>query len=87
MRTEAVRFWRRATGVCVVLVPVVGRKLCRTQSQPIEVAQNSQISVQIVAAFNIKYRRHLALGADTLDIVGTQRQLDLVAILSSCRSA
>ena len=63
-----------------MLVPVVRRKLCRTQSQPIQIAQNSQIAVQIVAAFNIQHRGHLPLGMDALHIVRVQRQRDLVAV-------
>ena len=64
-----------------MLVPVVRRKLCRTQSQPIQVAQNSQIAVQIVAALNIQHRGHLSLGMDALHIVRVQRQRDQVAVL------
>jgi hypothetical protein len=80
MRREALPFGRRAAGIGVVLVPVVRRKLCRTQSQPIQITQDSQIAVQIVAAFDIEHRGHLSLGMDALHIVCVQRQPDLVAV-------
>ena len=35
-----------------------------------QIAQNSQVAVQVVAAFDIEHRSHLALGADALNIVG-----------------
>src|SRR5260370_6716761 len=81
MRCESIPLRFRATGIGIILIPVMRRELSRPNAQPVHLVHHAQVTIQIVAALNIQDRRHLSFGSNSLDVSGIEGELYLIAIL------
>ncbi len=62
------------------MIPIVRGYLRRTKAEGVQIAENAEVSIQIVTAFDIEHGCHLAFGANPVNISGIQRKLDLSSV-------
>lgn len=69
-----------AAGVGVVLVPVVCGELGRAQAHAVEVAEDTEVAVEVVAALDVEDGCDLSLGVNAIDVSGVEGWLDEGAV-------
>jgi hypothetical protein len=70
----------RAAGIGVIVIPVVCGELGGAETETVHVAKNSEVAIQIVAAFDIQNGGDSAGGAYAFDVRGVAGELDFVFI-------
>ena len=73
---QAMPFGLRTAGVGELIGPVVGRKLRRSQTEFIELAQHVEIPVEIEPSFEIENGSDLSSLVDAFDIVSIEGKLN-----------
>src|SRR4051794_15215397 len=87
MVIETVVLCGRTAGIGEVVSPVVSRKLGGAQAEAVEIAEHTEVSIEIEATLQIEDSRDASAAIDSFDVGGGQSEFDLVPVAGQLRKS